>query len=61
MNKHPDEYKPHVVILPSYCPVAIFITRSMAIEYAIEKYGADYADKKHIRVQPATPKDFKVM
>lgn len=61
MNKHQDEYKPHVVILPRYCPVAIFFCRSMAIEYAIERYGAEYADKKNIRVQPATIKDFKVM
>ena len=61
MKKHPDEYKPHVVILPGYSPVAIFVTRSMAIEYAIERYGDDYADKrKNIRVQPATAKDFKV-
>lgn len=61
MKKHPDEYKVHVVILPGYCPVAMFITRSMAIEYAIERYGADYADEKNIRVKPATLKDFMVM
>lgn len=60
MKKHPDEYKPHVVILPSYCPVAIFFDRSTAMEYVIEKYGSSYKEKR-IRIQPATIRDFKVM
>lgn len=38
-KKHPDEYKAHVIILPSYVPVAICLTRSIAFELATLRYG----------------------
>lgn len=52
-----QEWKAHVVILPSYCPVAIFITRSAALAYAEKQYGEWRA--KGIRVQVATEKDWE--
>lgn len=52
-----QEWKAHVVILPSYCPVAIFINRSIAIDYAEKQYGDWKA--RGIRVQVATEKDWE--
>lgn len=52
-----QEWKAHVVILPSYCPVAIFMARSAALEYAEKKYGAWKG--KGIRVRVATEKDWE--
>lgn len=56
---HRDEYKAHVIVLPSYCPVAICLTRSMAFELAVTRYG-DLKEKR-IQVRPATDKDWEVL
>lgn len=59
MKESKLEWKAHVVVLPSYCPVAIFLTRSMAIDYAEKSYGDWQA--KNIKVRVATKKDVECL
>lgn len=58
-KKHRDEYKAHVIVLPSYCPVAICLTRSMAFELAVHMYGD--LKQTQVQVRPATDRDWEVL
>ena len=58
-NEHPDEYKAHVIVLPSYAPVAICLTRKIAFDMAKAIYGDLWKSKLVVRV--ATSQDWKMI
>lgn len=58
-KKHPDEYKAHVIILPSYAPVAICLTRSMAFELATSLYGN--LKERNIVIRVANDRDWHMI
>lgn len=58
-KKHPDEYKAHVIILPSNAPVAICLTRSMAFELATLCYGD--LEKREVIIRVANDMDWELI
>lgn len=53
------KYQPHVIVLPSYVPVAICLCRGIATSIADVYYG-DW-ESKGIVVRPAEPRDWKAL
>ncbi|KGA24926.1 hypothetical protein AO825_08365 [Pectobacterium brasiliense] len=53
LDKMKSEYKPHTIILPSYCPVAICSTKSIAEDMAKARGYKDY------RIEKTTISDVK--
>ncbi|UTC25254.1 hypothetical protein P7_064 [Pectobacterium phage vB_PcaM_P7_Pc] len=49
-----QDYLPHVIILPSYCPVAIALTKDIAEDLARKRGYSNYTIRK------ATKQDFEV-
>lgn len=51
-----DDYAPHVIILPSYTPIAVCLSRQVAEKYAEKCYpGGKYTIRK------ATKQDLEIL
>ena len=58
--KMPDKLKAHTVILPTYSPVAIFLTHDMAVRFCELSYGKKW-EQTGARIEKTTSEHIKII